>query len=62
MAHQGVSTNRVKDITTELCGREFSESTVSRSSKDLDEHIQAWVERQLDQEYPFLMLDATEVS
>jgi transposase-like protein len=58
MAHQGVSTRRVKDVTTELCGREFSSSTVSRLTEDLDEQVQAWAERQLDQEYPFLVLDA----
>ncbi|MBB4090894.1 transposase-like protein [Salinibacter ruber] len=33
---QGVSTRRVKKITTELCGREFSKSTVSRLTKKLD--------------------------
>ena len=37
MVVQGVSTRRVKDITTELCGREFSKSTVSRLSEKLDE-------------------------
>ena len=58
MVVQGVSTRRVKNITTELCGREFSKSTVSRLSKDLAEQVQAWAERPLDQEYPFLMLDA----
>jgi len=31
MVVQGVSTRRVKKITTELCGHEFTKSTVSRS-------------------------------
>jgi len=39
MVVQGVSTRRVKDITTELCRREFSKSTVFRVSKDLDEQV-----------------------
>ena len=56
MVVQGVSTRRVKDITTELCGREFSKSTVSRLAEDLDEQVQAWAERPLKQEYPFLVL------
>jgi transposase-like protein len=56
MVVQGVSTGRVKEITTELCGREFSKSTVSRLAKDLDEQVQAWASRPLDREYPFLML------
>ena len=61
MVVQGVSTGRVKEITTELCGREFSKSTVSRLAKDLDEQVQAWAERPLKREYPFLMLDAMQL-
>ncbi len=61
MVVQGVSTGRVKEITTELCGREFSKSTVSRLAKDLDEQVQAWAERPLQREYPFLMLDAMQL-
>jgi transposase-like protein len=61
MVVQGVSTGRVKEVTTELCGREFSKSTVSRLSKDLEEQVQAWASRPLDQEYPFLMLDAMQL-
>jgi transposase-like protein len=41
MVVQGVSTRRVKNITTELCGREFSSSTVSRLVEELDEQVQA---------------------
>jgi putative transposase len=58
MVVQGVSTRRVKNITTELCGREFSRSTVSRLTGDLEKQVDAWAERPLDQEYPFLVLDA----
>ena len=61
MVLQGVSTRRVKDITTELCGREFSKSTVSRLDEDLDEQVQAWAERPLEQDYPFLVLDAMQL-
>ena len=61
MVVQGVSTRRVKDITTELCGREFSKSTVSRLAKELEEQVQAWAERPLEQEYPFLLLDAMQL-
>ncbi len=61
MVVQGVSTSRVKEITTELCGREFSKSTVSRLTEDLEEQVQAWASRSLDQEYPFLMLDAMQL-
>ncbi len=61
MVVQGVSTRRVKDITTELCGREFSKSTVSRLAEELDEQVEAWAERRLDREYPFLLLDAMQL-
>jgi transposase-like protein len=40
MAHQGVSTRRVKEITTELGGRELSKSTVYRLTGKLDEQVQ----------------------
>jgi len=62
MVVQGVSTRRVKKITTELCGREFSRQTVSRLAEGLDEQVAAWAERSLDaREYPFLVLDAMQV-
>ena len=38
---QRVSTRRVKKITTELCGREFTRSTVSRLCEGLDEQVDA---------------------
>ena len=56
MVVQGVSTRRVKKITTELCGREFSRSTVSRPTEDLEKQVQTWAKRPLDQKYPFLVL------
>jgi transposase-like protein len=58
MVVQGVSTRRVKNITTELCGREFSRETVSNLTERLDEQVQAWANRPLKEEYPFLMADA----
>jgi putative transposase len=36
---QGVSTHRVKAITEELCGHEFSTSAVSDINKKLDEEL-----------------------
>ncbi len=58
MVLQGVSTRRVKDITTELCGREFSRQTVSNLTEKLDGQVQAWAERPLEEEYPFVLADA----
>jgi len=58
MVLQGVSTRRVKKITAELCGREFSRQTVSNLTQRLDEQVKAWAERPLREEYPFLLADA----
>jgi len=41
MVLQGVSTRRVKKITTELCGREFSRQTVSNLTERLGEQVRA---------------------
>jgi Transposase and inactivated derivatives len=60
MVIQGVSTRRVKKITTELCGREFSRQTVSNLTKKLDEQVEAWAGRSLG-EYPFLLADAMQL-
>ena len=45
---QGVSTRSVKAVTEQVCGHEFSSSTVSRIVQGLDE----------DEEYPYVVLDA----
>src|SRR4051794_23098443 len=37
---QGVSTRKVKAITEELCGHEFSSATISRMVQTLDEELQ----------------------
>jgi len=59
---QMVVQGRVKKITTKLCGREFSKSTVSRLSEGLDEQVTAWAERPLEsRSYPFLVLDAMQM-
>jgi putative transposase len=62
MVLQGVSTRRVKKITTELCGREFSRQTVSNLTEKLDEQVQTWAERPLEEEYPFLLADAMQLN
>jgi len=55
---QGVSTRKVKAITEELCGHEFSASAVSRVNKTLDESLRKFAERPLEESYPYLILDA----
>lgn len=55
---KGVSTRKVKAITEELCGHEFSASTISRLNKKLDEQLRSFARRRLEEEFPYLILDA----
>ena len=55
---QGVSTRKVKAITEELCGHTFSASTISRINKSLEGLLRRFARRQLDEVYPYLILDA----
>jgi hypothetical protein len=42
----------------ELCGHSFSASAISGFNKKLDEELGRFARRELDGEYPYLMLDA----
>ena len=59
MVVNGVSTRKVAQITEELCGTEFSKSTVSELCKRLDPVVTAWNNRPLhDTSFPFVIVDA----
>jgi putative transposase len=55
---QGVSTRKVKAITEELCGHSFSASAISAVNKTLDESLERFATRSLEESYPYLVLDA----
>jgi len=55
---QGVSTRKVKKITEELCGHQFSASTISRINKGLDELLKKFACRRLEESCPYLIVDA----
>ena len=55
---QGVSTRKVKAITEELCGHSFSASAISTVNKGLDESLERFAKRRLEETYPYLVLDA----
>ncbi|NWG76261.1 MAG: IS256 family transposase [Rubrivivax sp.] len=55
---QGVSTRKVKAITEELCGHTFSASAISAVNKTLDESLERFARRGLEEPYPYLILDA----
>ncbi|SFH01200.1 IS256 family transposase [Sporolactobacillus nakayamae] len=58
MVINGVSTRRVSQITEELCGTEFSKTTVSSLCGRLDPVVNGWNNRPLEGSYPFLFVDA----
>ncbi len=59
MVVQGVSTRKVEAVTEELCGAQFSKSTVSALCARLDPLVSAWNERDLSAlKYPFVLVDA----
>jgi len=59
MVIQGVSTRKATAITEELCGAEFSKSTVSVLCNRLDPIVNAWNGRNLkEKKYPFILVDA----
>ena len=59
MVINGVSTRKVSQITEELCGTEFSKSTVSELCKKLDPLVNAWNNRDLSEKsYHFVLVDA----
>lgn len=55
---QGVSTRKVAAITEELCGHEFSASSISTITARLDETLEQFSRRKLEQEFPYVILDA----
>lgn len=58
MVVKGVSTRKVSAITEELCGASFSKSTVSALCAGLQPRVEAFNERRLDGEFPFVLVDA----
>src|SRR5690606_11561056 len=55
---QGVSTRRVTAITEELCGHQFSASAISTINQKLDAELSRFMTRRLEEEYPYIILDA----
>jgi len=59
MVVNGVSTRKIEEITYELCGSEFSRSTISELCKNLDPIVQGWISRPLNEKrFPFIIVDA----
>jgi putative transposase len=56
---QGVSTRRMKKITTALGVGEISAFSVSRIAKELDEKVNEFLSKPIEHEIPYLFVDAT---
>lgn len=54
----GVSTRKVSKIVETFCGKTYSKSFVSSLTKELDEEVNLWRNRELNSSrYPYLMVD-----
>ncbi|MDA7893342.1 IS256 family transposase [bacterium] len=54
---QGVSTRKVAKITSELCGLDVTSTQVSRAAKLLDDELESWRNRPIE-EIEYLIVDA----
>jgi putative transposase len=52
-----VSVRRVEDITEALWGTRVSSGTVSRLNQKIYRHIEAWRNRKIEADFPYLFLD-----
>lgn len=57
----GASTEKVGDILQVLCGARVSRSTVSKLAQSLNDEVQAYTQRPLDDQFVFLFLDGLSV-
>lgn len=57
----GVSTRAVDDLVQAMGGTGVSKSEVSRLCTEIDERVQAFLQRPLEGDWPFIWLDATYV-
>jgi transposase-like protein len=53
----GVSVRRVEDVTEALWGTRVSSGTVSNLNQKIYKHIEAWRNRPIEGEYPYVFLD-----
>ena len=56
---QGVSTRRIQEVVAHFGIEQFSPASVSRIAKDLDEQVHAFLQRLIEQDSPYLFVDAS---
>jgi putative transposase len=55
----GISTRRVDELVQAMGLSDISKSQVSKLCKDIDDRVNAFLDRPIDGEWPYLWLDAT---
>jgi putative transposase len=58
---QGISTRSVDDLVRAMGGTGISKSQVSRLCEEIDERVNAFLDRPIEGEWPYLWIDATYV-
>ena len=58
---QGISTRSVDDLVQAMGGTGISKSQVSRLCEEIDERVNAFLDRPIEGEWPYLWIDATYV-
>ncbi len=58
---QGVSTRRMRKVMTALGVGEISATSVSRITKELDEKVEEFLSKPIENEIPYMLIDATYV-
>lgn len=56
---QGISQRKISEVTAKLGAVKIGKDAVSRIAQRLDEELQGFRQRRLEQQYPYLFLDAT---
>jgi transposase-like protein len=56
---QGISTRSVDELVKAMGMTGISKSQVSRLCQEIDERVQAFLERPIEGDWPYLWLDAT---
>ena len=58
---QGISTRSVDDLVKAMGMSGISKSQVSRLCEEVDERVQAFLDRPIEGDWPYLWIDATHV-
>ena len=58
---KGLTTRQIESITEDLYGNAFSKSQVSRITTDFSALVDSWINRDLDQFYPVIFVDAIHI-